>query len=101
MKNKTFFLIFALALLSPSVHAQEAVIKIDVDRKIGEIDPQIYGVFMEPIHFDPVQFGEAAGLPENTLYGTLYDPESPFANEDGFKRDYIEAGRELKITNRF
>jgi len=35
-----------------SVSAQTAKIKIDVERTIGEIDPKIYGVFMEPIHFD-------------------------------------------------
>ena len=28
-----------------------AIIKIDIERTIGEIDPKIYGVFMEPIHF--------------------------------------------------
>jgi len=99
MKNRTLFLILALALLSPSVHAKQAVIRIDVDRKIGDIDPKIYGVFMEPIHFDPQIFGIEDAEPGNTLYGTLYDPESPLANEDGFRTDFIEAGRELKITN--
>ena len=99
MKNKTFFLILALALLSPSVHARQAVIKIDVDRKIGEIDPNIYCVFMEPIYFDPHKFGIEDAEPGNTLCGTLYDPESLLANKDGFRRDYIEAGRELKVTN--
>jgi len=34
-----------------SLFGQTAEIKIDVDRKIAEIDPKIYGVFMEPIHF--------------------------------------------------
>jgi alpha-N-arabinofuranosidase len=33
------------------------------------------------------------------MYGTLYDPDSPFANKDGFNNQYIEAARELKITN--
>jgi alpha-L-arabinofuranosidase len=35
----------------------------------------------------------------NTLYGTLYDPSSPLANENGFRKDYIDAMKELKITN--
>lgn len=96
-----FFICFLFALFSVSlsVYAQNAVIKIDIDRKIGDIDPKIYGVFMEPIHFNPESFGGEILFPENTLYGTLYDPESPLANEDGFKMNFIEAGRELKITN--
>jgi len=79
--------------------AQSATIKIDVDRAISDIDAKIYGVFMEPIHFN----GRRMGLPDsvdfNTLYGTLYDPKSPLADENGFRKDYIEAMRELKITN--
>ena len=31
------------------IRAQKKKIKIDVERTIGEIDPKIYGVFMEPI----------------------------------------------------
>jgi alpha-N-arabinofuranosidase len=76
-----------------------AKIKIDVDRTIAEIDPKIYGVFMEPIEFS----GKRMGLPDsvsfNTLYGNLYDPSSPLADENGFRKDYIDAMKELKITN--
>ncbi len=85
--------------LSFSVFAQTARIKIDVERTIGEIDPRVYGVFMEPIHFS----GKRMGLPDtvsfNTLYGNLYDPSSPLADENGFRKDYIDAMKELKITN--
>jgi len=88
-----------IALFSSNSFAQTATIKIDVDRVISEIDPKIYGVFMEPIHFN----GRRMGLPDtvnfNTLYGTLYDPTSPLADENGFRKDYIDAMRELKITN--
>jgi alpha-N-arabinofuranosidase len=91
--------LYILTALSFSLHSHAATIKIDIDRKIGEIDPKIYGVFMEPIHFDPKKFGIEDAGPGNTLYGTLYDPESPLANKDGFKKNYIEACRELKITN--
>ena len=88
------FLLFPIALL-----AQTAKIKIDIERTIAEIDPKIYGVFMEPIQFT----GKEQGLPDtaslNTLYGSLYDPASPLANESGFRKDYIEAMKELQITN--
>jgi alpha-N-arabinofuranosidase len=73
--------------------AQTAFIRIDSDRAVGEIDPNIYGVFMEPI-------GSSTEMPvRNTVYGNLYDPASPLANEDGFRTDYIDAMKELKITN--
>ena len=93
-------LLFTLLIVFPfSINAQTAKIKIDIDRTIGNIDPKIYGVFMEPIHFS----GRRMGIPDtanfNTLYGNLYDPSSPLADENGFRKDYIEAGKELKITN--
>jgi len=76
-----------------------AKIKIDIDRKIGEIDTKIYGVFMEPIHFGRRRLGLPDTSSFNTLYGNLYEPSSPFADENGFRKDYIEAMQELKITN--
>ena len=95
--KKLFFTL--LSLLPLSLIAQNATIKIDVSRKISDIDPKIYGVFMEPIHFN----GRRMGLPDsvdfNTLYGNLYDPSSPLADADGFRKDYIDAMKELKITN--
>ena len=82
-----------------SKNKESAIIKIDPERSTGEIDPKIYGVFMEPIHLN----GARVGLPDtaefNTLYGTLYDPSSPLADANGFRKDYIVAMKELKITN--
>ena len=96
MKKMSVLLVLALPFL---LKAQTAKIKIDIDRTIAEIDPKIYGVFMEPIHLN----GRRLGLPDsvefNTLYGNLYDPSSPLANEDGFRKDYIDAMKELKVTN--
>lgn len=94
----TKFLFFIVLVLPFVGSAQNAKIRFDIDRSISEIDPKIYGVFMEPIDFS--QRKEVPeGLPSNTLYGTLYDPASPLANEDGFREDYIDAMKELKITN--
>ncbi|PWT75638.1 MAG: alpha-N-arabinofuranosidase [Bacteroidetes bacterium] len=96
MKKIIFFLLSQLPSL---LFAQNAIIKIDIDRAIGDIDPKIYGVFMEPIHLN----GRRIGLPDsvefNTLYGNLYDPSSPLADENGFRKDYVEAMKELKVTN--
>ena len=81
-------MLFACLILSgwlstPLFSQEPAQIKIDFDRKIGEIDPNIYGGFLEPIF--------------NTVYGSLYDPDSPFSDENGFRKDYMEQVRELKI----
>lgn len=92
-------LITLLSFLPLALFAQTATIKIDINRKISDIDPKIYGVFMEPIHFS----GRRMGLPDsvqfNTLYGNLYDPSSPLADANGFRKDYIDALKELKVTN--
>lgn len=82
-----------LLLLAPlAAFAGTATIKIDVDHVIDAIDPRIYGVFMEPIGFNRPE------LKFNTLYGPLYDPQSPLADEHGFRKDMIEAARELQLT---
>jgi alpha-N-arabinofuranosidase len=70
--------------LSGNLMSQEtAVIKIDFDRKIGTVDPNIYGAFVEPIR--------------NVVYGSIYDPKSSLADEYGFRKDFIQLIRELKI----
>lgn len=96
MKKYFFIILFVIPF---ALQAQTAKIKIDPDRTIGAIDPKIYGVFMEPINLS----GRRMGLPDtmvfSTMYGNLYDPKSPLADENGFRKDYIEAMRELRITN--
>jgi alpha-N-arabinofuranosidase len=96
MKNIFSVLCCCLPIL---ITAQTAKIKIDIGRVVGEVDPKIYGVFMEPIHLN----GKRVGLPDsvefNTLYGTLYDPASPLADANGFRKDYIDAMKELGVTN--
>ncbi len=61
---------------------QTATIKIDLDRKIGNVDPNIYGAFVEPIR--------------TVVYGAIYDPKSPLADENGFRKDFIQLVKELK-----
>ena len=95
MRHILVALFIALPLLAQS---QTARITIDTGRVVGAIDPKIYGVFMEPIQFNPKRFG-VDEPPSNTLYGILYHPGAPFTNKDGFDTRYIEAAKELKITN--
>jgi alpha-N-arabinofuranosidase len=83
LRNSIYCLIL-FGLVSPNLQSQEpAVIKIDFDRKISVIDSNIYGAFIEPIF--------------TVVYGSVYDPASPFADENGFRKDFIQLIRELKI----
>lgn len=51
--------------------------------KIGEIDNRIYGSFIEHL-------GRA-------VYGGIYEPNHPSADEDGFRKDVIELVKELNV----
>ena len=84
-------LLASICLTLPLLAAAQTTITVNTDRVIDKIDRNIYGVFMEPIGRDqepPI---------ENNLYGPLYCPDSPNANEDGFNTIYIDAFRELQI----
>ena len=71
-------------LMTATLRSQPpAVIKVDLDRKIAQIDPNIYGAFVEPIR--------------TVVYGSIYDPKSPFADENGFRKDFVQLVKELKI----
>lgn len=61
----------------------KAILKIDKDYKIGQIDKRLYGSFIEHI-------GRA-------VYGGIYDPGHPTADDMGFRRDVIELTRELQV----
>src|SRR5690348_13605376 len=73
-----------LSAMSGNLMAQPtATIKIDLHRKIGEVDPKIYGGFLEPIR--------------TVVYGTIYDPKSPLADTNGFRKDFVQLVKDLKI----
>jgi alpha-N-arabinofuranosidase len=64
--------------------AGAALVKLDFDRRIGEIDRNIYGSFIEELG--------------RCIYGGVYDPGSPLADSDGYRKDVIEAVRGLHIS---
>ncbi len=71
--------------------AQPALIKIDLDRTISAIDPNIYGSFLEPLsRGDDSRF--------RVVYGPLYDPASPHSDENGFRKEYLQQIKDLKVT---
>lgn len=61
-----------------------ARIAIDVDRTIGEISPLLFGGFAEHMG--------------RCIYGGIYEPTSPHADERGFRSDVLAALRELDFT---
>ncbi len=73
---------FAGAIAVPA-NSQNARIKIDVERTIGEVNENIYGNFVEHLG--------------RCVYGGIYDPDSPHADEDGFRTDVLEAAKGLNI----
>jgi alpha-L-arabinofuranosidase len=64
--------------------AQNARIKIDLDRKIGEVDKKIYGNFVEHLG--------------RCVYGGIYDPGNPLSDENGFRLDVLEAVKGLNVS---
>jgi alpha-N-arabinofuranosidase len=60
---------------------KRAKVKVDRDFRIGNIDPRLYGTFVEHL-------GRA-------IYGGIYEPGHPTADELGFRRDVLELVKEL------
>lgn len=51
---------------------------------IDKVDKRLFGIFLESIG--------------DTIYGKLYNPEHPTADQNGFRTDYMELFKELKPT---
>jgi len=60
-----------------------ARIKIDLDRRLGRIDRNVYGNFAEHLG--------------RCIYGGIYEEDSPLSDERGFRKDVIEAVKGLHI----
>lgn len=63
---------------------KNAKLKVDKDFIIDKVDKRIFSTFIE-----------AAG---KLVYGNLYDPEHPEADEQGFRTDVLKLMRELNST---
>jgi alpha-N-arabinofuranosidase len=60
---------------------QKATFAIDPLARIGDIDPRLYGSFIEHL-------GRA-------VYGGIFEPEHPTADDAGFRRDVLDLVKEL------
>ncbi|MFA9388608.1 MAG: alpha-N-arabinofuranosidase [Prolixibacteraceae bacterium] len=85
LKKKLSILLVFVALVGLNkIVAQNARIKIDVDRKVGEIDNKLYGNFVEHLG--------------RCVYGGIYEEGSPLSDENGFRTDVLEAVKGLNVA---
>jgi alpha-N-arabinofuranosidase len=75
--------IVLMLIVHGSVTAQNAKIKFDTDRKIGEVDKNLYGNFVEHLG--------------RCVYTGVYEPGSPLSDANGFRKDVMEAVKGLNI----
>ena len=67
-----------------AAEAPQARIKIDTERVIGEVNPHLFGNFAEHLG--------------RCIYGGIYEEGSPLSDADGYRKDVMEATRELGVT---
>ncbi|MFC1739762.1 alpha-N-arabinofuranosidase [Planctomycetota bacterium] len=73
-----------IARSSSSDAGFDARIKIDIDRTIGSINKNLYGNFVEHLG--------------RCVYGGVYDPDSKQADSNGFRKDVMEAVKDLNVS---
>jgi alpha-L-arabinofuranosidase len=61
-----------------------ARVKVDTERVIGDIDPKIYGNFIEHLG--------------RCIEGGVFDEKSPLSDSNGFRKDVLAAARDLKVS---
>jgi hypothetical protein len=78
----------ALAAASWVLRAQTAptapASKIDTERVIGDIDPKIYGNFIEHLG--------------RCIEGGVFDEKSPLSDSNGFRKDVLAAVKDLNVS---
>jgi len=63
---------------------KRTTIRLDTNFQIGEVDPRIFGGFLEHI-------GRA-------VYQGVYDPDNDLSDKDGFRTDVMTALKKLNMT---
>ena len=71
-----------------AAHAQQvplrARVKVDTERVIGDIDPKIYGNFIEHLG--------------RCIEGGVFDEKSPLSDSNGFRKDVLDAVKDLRVS---
>ncbi|HLK51347.1 MAG TPA: alpha-L-arabinofuranosidase C-terminal domain-containing protein [Bryobacteraceae bacterium] len=74
----------APAILRGQAPGLRGRIKIDTERTIGEIDPKIYGNFIEHLG--------------RCIDGGVFDEKSALADADGYRQDVLDAAKKLGVS---
>ena len=86
MKKITILVFLIVLIFHGSSIAKERIkakLIIDPDAEVQVYDRMIFGQFIEHFH--------------RQVYGGIFEPGSPLSDEQGFRKDVIEALRELKV----
>jgi alpha-N-arabinofuranosidase len=62
---------------------KKATVTVHPDYQIGQVDKRLFGAFLEPIG--------------SWVYGGIYNPKHPTADDKGFRRDVIDAIKEFDL----
>ena len=62
---------------------KKATVVVDRDFQVGAVDPRLYGSFIEHL-------GRA-------IYGGIYEPGHPAADDQGFRQDVLDLVKELQV----
>lgn len=86
MTAKSTLSVFAIAIACSTAPAaaQQARIKIDTERTIGEVHPHLFGNFAEHLG--------------RCIYGGIFEEGSPLSDEEGYRKDVMKAVKELDVT---
>jgi alpha-L-arabinofuranosidase len=77
-------LIATPALLKAQQNGLRARIKIDTERTVGDIDPKLYGNFIEHLG--------------RCIEGGVFEEGSKLSDSNGYRRDVLDAVRKLNVT---
>jgi alpha-N-arabinofuranosidase len=77
-------LLLALALSTTLLAQPAARIKIDIDRTIGEVHPNLFGNFAEHLG--------------RMIYGGIFEEGSPLSDKDGYRLDVMKAVMNLGVS---
>src|SRR4051794_31802284 len=84
-RNFSSLLVASPALLKGQrTSSQAARIKVDTERVIGEIDPKVYGNFIEHLG--------------RCIQGGIFEEGSKVSDSEGFRKDVLKASKDLNVS---
>ena len=84
MKRRSFLSLPIAGLAYAQSAGRPARIKIDTERVVGELHPHVFGNFAEHLG--------------RCIYGGMFEEGSPLSDENGFRKDVMEAAKALGVS---